>query len=51
MKPTTRMAVYYYALRIGCFAWTMFFTFQLKLWPVALIGWISLGVLFCLDFF
>ena len=40
----------YYLLRIVCFGFTMFFTFLFRVWPVALVGWISLGILFCLDF-
>jgi hypothetical protein len=40
----------YYGLRIGCFAGTLAFTFALPVWPVAALGWLVLGVLFCVDF-
>ena len=46
----SRLELKYYLLRIGCFACTMLFTFQFRMWPVAMLGWICLGVLFCLDF-
>ena len=49
MKP--RLTLHYYLLRLGCFVCTMFFTFRFRLWPVALMGWICLGMLFFLDFF
>ena len=51
MDPTKPLRPSYYLLRIICFVWTIFFTFLFRIWPVAFVGWVMLGVLFVLDFF
>jgi hypothetical protein len=51
MEPTKPLRPSYYLLRIICFVWAIFFTFLVRVWPVAFVGWVMLGVLFVLDFF
>lgn len=44
------MNVRYYLFRLGFFGWTLYFTFPHPVWPLALIGWIGLALLFVIDF-
>jgi len=51
MHRPTLVTVSDYAIRIGCFAYTMVFTFVYQVWPAAMIGWVAMVILFILDFF
>ena len=47
---SSRLPMAFYILRIACFAVTMFFTFYVRVVPVAIVGWICLGMLLLKDF-
>ncbi|HEY7489893.1 MAG TPA: hypothetical protein VIH59_02105 [Candidatus Tectomicrobia bacterium] len=50
MNRAIRRALVDYSIRIVCFGWTLYFTFASPFWPAALAGWMSVAVLFVLDF-